>query len=387
MRLAIIADWLVTFGGAEHALAEFRVLWPSAPIFTTVVARKHIGPLKDADIRTTRLQRLYQIIGNHQFLLPLMPRAIEDSDLRGFDVILSSSHAVAKGIVPPSTAVHICYCHTPMRYGWEMEEAYLEDFHVPRFLRGHLKEHLKKLRRWDLTTAKRVDHFIANSTETRERIARIYARDSVVIPPPVDERFFKEPLKADSCQLTAPRQNNVAQQQHERSYYVAVGRLVPYKRFDLLIETANALKLPLKIAGVGRELQRLKKRAGPTVQFLGHVDDENLPTLYLGATALLFPQHEDAGIVPLEAQACGTPVIAFERGGVRDSVIDGTTGVTFSEQTVDALRDALKRFKSIEWNRAIIQEHARKFSQENFRRRMKEEVEQCTTTMHIGTSP
>jgi glycosyltransferase involved in cell wall biosynthesis len=250
-----------------------------------------------------------------------------------------------------------------------MEEMYLKDFRVPRIFRKHLKEHLRKLRRWDLSTAKRVDYFIANSTETKERIERIYARDAVVIPPPVDERFFNS-----NAQCPPGRAGRTGEMLNAKSYYLALGRLVPYKRFDLLIEAANVLMFPLVIAGVGREESRLKKLAGPTVRFLGRIADEELPALYRGARALLFPQHEDAGIVPLEAAASGTPVIAYERGGVRDSVIDGVTGLTFNEQTVEGIRDALERFQKYTWDCAKIREHARKFSQESFRMRIKEEV-------------
>lgn len=360
MRLALIADWLTVFGGAEHAIAEFHRLWPSAPLFTTVADRSRLGPIADADIRTTSLQTWYRLHHHHQWLLPWMPRHIEDIDVRGFDVILSSSHAVAKGIVPPQTATHICYCHTPMRYAWEMEETYLEDFRVPRWLRPSLKRKLASLRRWDLTTAKRVSRFIANSTETQRRIERIYGRESIVIPPPVDDRFFDAPLQP------------VAQ----RSPLLAVGRLVPYKRFDLLIECANALHFPLTIAGKGQEEARLRAMAGPTVTFLGFVPDSALPELYARAKAVLFPPHEDAGIVPLEAQACGTPVIAFGSGGALDTVKDGETGVFFREQTVTSISNAIQRAESIPFDPQTIREHAKQFSATRFRERMKEVVEE-----------
>jgi glycosyltransferase involved in cell wall biosynthesis len=359
MRLAIIADWLTVFGGAEHAIAEFASLFPDAPIFTTVARRSRLGPLAHARIRTTNLQPWYRLVRNHQILLPWMPQAIESIDLRGFDVILSSSHAVGKGIVPPSDAVHICYCHTPMRYAWEMEEQYLEDFNVPRLLRRPIRRQLANIRRWDLTTAKRVDRFIANSLHTQERIARTYGRESAVIPPPVHDRFF----------ATALRPMN------DRQTFLAVGRLVPYKRFDLLIELANQLQLPLTIVGTGQEEERLRRMAGETVRILGFVRDEDLPSLYSDAKALLFPQEEDAGIVPLEAQASGTPVVAFGRGGVLDSVKEGHTGLFFREQTIEGLRDAVERARTHAWDPDAIRTHARSFSQENFRKRIREEVE------------
>jgi len=358
MQLAIVADWLTVFGGAEHAIAEFHRLWPQAPIFTTVTRRSRLGPLTDANIRTTPLQAWYRLLRHHQLLLPWMPRAVEDMDLRGFDVILSSSHAIAKGVIPPPTATHICYCHTPMRYAWEMEEEYLEDFRVPRFLRPTIRRQLKTLRRWDLQTAKRVDTFIANSTTTQERIARIYARESTVIPPPVDDHFFTTPLR----------------RHEERKDFLAVGRLVPYKKFDLLIAVANRLQLPLTIVGRGQEEKRLRSLAGPTVTFRGFVPDAELSTLYAEARALLFPQEEDAGIVPLEAQACGTPVIAYGAGGALDSIRDGVTGLFFTEQTEASLTNAIRRFETMHFDSSTIREHARQFTASRFRERIAEIV-------------
>ena len=359
MRLALIADWLTTLGGAERTLVEFHAEWPQSPLFTTVARRGALGPLERADIRTTRLQSLYSLTGRHQVLLPLMPAAVEEIDLRGFDVILSSSHAIAKGIIPPPSAAHVCYCHTPMRYAWEMERQYLDDFGVPQLLRKTVQRQLRELRRWDLSTAKRVDSFIANSTETAGRIERIYGRSATVIPPPVQDRFFAAPL--------APMGG--------RTHYLAVGRLVPYKRFDLLIEAANAKKLPLIIVGKGREYPRLKAAGGPTVTFRGHVTDDELPELYAAAKAVLFPTHEDAGIVPLEAQACGTPVIAYGRGGTLDTVIERKTGLFFEEQTSESLLHALEKFSKMHFDPQGIRDHARQFSAEGFRRRVRNEVE------------
>jgi glycosyltransferase involved in cell wall biosynthesis len=284
---------------------------------------------------------------------------MEDLDLRGYDVIVSSSHAVGKGVIPPPGAAHICYCHTPMRYAWEMEKQYLDDFRVPRLLRKAVRRRLAALRRWDLTTAKRVDAFIANSGETAQRIERIYGRTATVIPPPVQSRFFATPLTAA----------------HDRGALLAVGRLVPYKRFDLLIECANALGVPLTIAGTGQEEKRLKALAGPTVTFLGRVPDAELPALYARARAILFPAYEDAGLVPMEAQACGTPVVAYKRGGALDTVMEGTTGLFFEEQSVQSVRSALEKFSRMQWDPAAIRAHASRFSAECFRKRIREFVD------------
>lgn len=286
---------------------------------------------------------------------------MERVDLRNFDVVLSSSHAVGKGVIPSPSAVHICYCHTPMRYAWEMEAQYLDDFHVPNILKGKVRKHLRSLRRWDLTSAARVDHFIANSSTVQKRIEQTYGRESKIIHPPASQHFFETPLD------DSPRER----------YFLALGRLVPYKRFDLLIETANALSLPLKIAGSGQDAQRLKRMAGPTVEFLGYVPDDDLPSLYQSAQALLFPQLEDAGVAPLEAQACGTPVIALGKGGALDTVVNGKTGLYFEEQTVASLQDAIQRFEDIKFDPKAIRSHAQAFSSNRFRSQIASTVEKA----------
>lgn len=374
MRVAIMTDWLTAFGGAERVIAELALLYPEAPIFTTVVRAAGLGPLPLRRVRVTPLQQWMRILRRHQLLLPWMPRATEEIDLRGYDVILSSSHAVAKGCVPPPAAVHVCYCHTPMRYAWEMEEQYFDDFHIPEKMRSHLRRILKRIRRWDLQTAKRVDHFIANSTTTQERIRRIYARESVVIPPPVHDRFFQQDIGPSPQSTVRGPEPFGAEWPVPSPYFLSVCRLVPYKRVDLLIAAANAGKLPLCIAGEGHDQRRLERMAGPTVRFLGRVSDEDLPGLYGGASALLFPAFEDAGLAPMEAQACGVPVIAYSRGGVRDTVKDGATGIFFREQSIASLRDAIERWKTCLWDPQTIRAHARQFAAVRFRERVMEEV-------------
>lgn len=359
MQLVLVADWLTTAGGAERTIQELHELWPTSPLYTTVARIPLPDGLNISDIRTSKLQWLYRLTGKHQLLLPLTPRAMEDMDLDGYDVIVSSSHAIGKGIIPSSNAVHVCYCHTPMRYGWEMENQYLADFRVPRIFRRTVKKHLVKLRRWDLSTAKRVDAFIANSSETAARIERIYGRTSIVIPPPAHDRFFDEPLRKSDV----------------RAGFLAVGRLVPYKRFDLLIDCANALSLQLTIIGSGQEEKRLRAMSGPTVEFLGRVPDEALPSFYASAKAVLFSAHEDAGIVPIEAQACGTPVIAYGKGGVKDTIVEGKTGLFFEEQNAVSIARAIRQFSTASFDHAAIREHAKQFSSERFKERIRKEVE------------
>lgn len=362
MRLAITADWLTTAGGAEHVINELHTLWPEAPIFTTVAAPERLGALGQANIRTSSLQPWYRLIKRHQLLLTWMPAAMEAIDLSGYDVILSSSHAVGKGIVPPAGSVHVCYCHTPMRYAWEMEEQYLQDFRVPQLLRPLLRRELAKLRAWDLTAAKRTDRFIANSSQTAERISRIYGREAVIIPPPVADRYFAAPLRVSPA---------------SEPYFIAMGRFVPYKRFDLLIEAANELQFPLWIAGQGKDESRLKAMAGPTVRFLGYVSDDALPALVAGAEGFLFPQLEDAGLVLLEAMACGTPAIAYAEGGSVDAIVPGETGVFLQAQTVESFATALAEFRNHTFNREAIRRHAERFSRARFENAIRSEINQA----------
>jgi glycosyltransferase involved in cell wall biosynthesis len=245
-----------------------------------------------------------------------------------------------------------------MRYAWEMEDEYLDDFKVPNCLRRTIKQKLKQIRKWDLTSAARVDQFIANSTTVQERIKRTYNREAIVIHPPVSERFFQSPITDLSS----------------RDYYLTVGRQVPYKRTDLLIEAANKMSIPLKVAGSGKDFDRLKAMAGPTVEMLGFVPDEKLPELYSNAKAFLFAPFEDAGVVPLEAQACGTPVVAFGKGGVLDTVVDSETGVYFSEQSKESVIDAIQRFEGMNFDVSKIREHAKRFSAKRFQEKMIEVI-------------
>jgi glycosyltransferase involved in cell wall biosynthesis len=357
--VCLVVDWLTTLGGAERVIAAMRRVWPDAPVFTTVLRRDAVDTLGAGDVRVSGLQTWYELLGKHQLLLPWMPQAVESFDLREFDVVISSSHAVAKGCIPPSTAVHVCYCHTPMRYAWDMAETYLDDFHIPSLLRPLVRWELQRLRRWDRTTAQRVDTFLANSTTTAGRIERHYARPSTVLPPPVEARFFDVPLAQPAAD--AP--------------FLAAGRFVPYKRFDLLISVANERQLPLRIIGRGPDEAKLRAMAGPTVEFLGYVPDADLPQHLAGARGFLFPQLEDAGIILLEAMATGTPALAFQQGGATDAVIDGVTGLFFAEQTVASLCEALDRCHTHAWDRAHIREQAQRFHVRHFEDTLRAQVE------------
>jgi len=369
MKLAITADWIMHTGGAEQVIGAFADAFPGSPIFTTVAAQRLAGPLETADVRTSSLQPFFRVLGKHQPLLPWMPRAMESFDLRGYDAILSSSHAVGKGIVPPAGSVHVCYCHTPMRYAWFMEDDYLRDFNVPRILWPLVKRQLQRLRTWDLATSKRVDVFLANSETTAARIRDVYGRASTVVHPPVADRYFAQPLATAT----------------DQPYFLAVGRLVPYKKFDLLIEAANTAKFRLKIVGSGQDAERLRTLAGPTVEFLGRAEDDALPALFAHAEALLFPQEEDAGIVLLEAQASGTPVIAYGAGGAMDLTKEGISSILFPEQTCVSLLAAIDRFRAVTWDRAAIRDRVKESTRANFEHRIIDIVTDTVSAVQAGT--
>ncbi len=350
MKIAIVTDWLTNYGGAESVISAFHDLFPDAPVYTTMYRPKNVrelGSLKN--VRTTWLNKLPI---KHQWLLGQMPTAIEMMDLDEFDIVLSSCHSVSKGVITKPSTLHVCYCHTPMRYAWESWDFETRLKKFPRILHPLIRSQIKKIREWDYCAAQRVDKYIANSTYTGSQIQKYYDRDSHIIYPPVHTEKFK------------PTANP------KGDYYFSIGRLIPYKKFDLLVETFNKLGMPLKIAGTGPDLNKIRKIAGKNVEILGHVDDKTLADLYANSKALLFPQIEDAGIVPLEAMASGRPVIALNRGGSLDTMIDGKTGVLFSDQTIESLSDAIKRFEKMSFDPVAIRKHAEQFDVEIFKNKI-----------------
>lgn len=351
LRVAIVCDWLTNFAGAEQVIFSFHRLFPNAPIFTSLFQKTAMPGFEDAIVRPSFLQHFPGAKRHHQWYLPLMPYAFENIDLSDFDIVLSSSHSCAKGVLTQPRTMHVSYCHSPMRYVWDDCHAYIRDYQPNIFFRPFLPGFLKNLRLWDRVAADRVDYFVANSEHVRRRIQKYYQRESTVIHPPVDTSKF---------QISHAVQD----------YFLAVGRLIPYKRFDLLVDTANTLKLSLTIVGDGREYRRLKARAGNTIRFEGYVPPCDLAVFYARAQALLFPQEEDFGIAPLESQASGRPVIAYAKGGARETIIDGKTGVFFEEQTVDAIVSAIKKFRKIQWKPAHLKAHAQTFDRKLFEKRM-----------------
>ena len=325
MKIALVHDWLTGMRGGEKVLIALLELFPDADLFTLVYRPEKMPEIiRSRRVRVSALQKFPAGPTRYQYYLPLYGFFAGEFDLSGYDLIISSSSACAKWVRNPRAVPHVCYCHTPMRYIWDMFEDYFGSGaswpvrRAARFFRPGLQ-------RCDLKSNEGVSHFIANSTETQERIRRIYGRDSEVIHPPVEVEAF--PLARGP-----------------KDYFLVVSALVPYKRIDLAVQACTDKGWPLVVIGTGSEQKKLQKMAGPTVRFEGWVSDEAMPGYYDRAKALLFPGKEDFGIVPVEALASGCPVIAFGEGGARDSLEDGVTGVFFMEQTRESLIHAVEKF-------------------------------------------
>jgi len=324
-NIALIHDWLVSYRGGEKCLEAIAELYPQATIHTLFYTRGRVGPfLESYKINVSALNRLPRVDRYYRYLLPWLPMAIERFDLSEYDLVISSSHCVAKGIIPAPGALHICYSHTPMRYAWDQMRDY---FRTPVSFQL-AQPVLHYLRQWDALSSSRVDHFIANSHWTADRIQKYYRRNALVIYPFVDTKGFQT--------VATPA----------KDYYLVVAGFAPYKRIDLAIEACKKLNRRLKIVGEGQDAKRLKSLRNSNIEFLGRVDFRTLREVYAGARALLFPGKEDFGITPLEAMASGRPVIAFGRGGAMETLVENETGIFFEEQTVDALAQAMLRFES-----------------------------------------
>ena len=342
LKVAIVHDFLNQMGGAEHVVKVFREIFPNAPIYTSIYMPSAVCPsFKTAEIHTSFMQRLPMIKKHARRYLPLYPYAFEMFDLSGYDIVLSSSSSFAKGVITPPQTCHICYCHTPMRFVWNYH-AYIEQEPFSRFTKLCVPYVIHRLRRWDEITANRVDEYIANSSETKRRIEKYYRRDSTIIHPPVDTSRFKVGDRDDG-------------------YYLILSRLLPYKRIDIAIEAFNSLRLPLKIVGNGRDLDRLQKMAGPTIEFLGRLPDEEMQRCLRNCRALIFPGLEDFGLAPIEAMACGKPVIAFAAGGALETVREGVSGMFFYKQTPADVANAVSKFDVDRYDPQAIRRHAKLF--------------------------
>ncbi len=329
-----------------EALAE---AFPNAPIFTVVYDQERVHlDISSRRIRTSFLQKFPGAKRSHRYIpLALMPYAIEQFDFSAFDVVISNTHGFGKGIIQQPNTLHISYCLTPVRYAWDDSHKYVREFSSGALFRKFAPYAISYIRLWDYFASKRVGAYITLSQYVARRIKKYYGMDASVVYPPVDTDRFSI-SKA------------------EKQYYLVVSRLVPYKRVELAIQAANHLLIPLKIAGVGPEMERLQSIAGPTIDFLGFVPDEDLPSLYQHAHALLFPQEEDFGITPLEAAASGIPTIAYKAGGALETIIDKKTGILFDEQTVESICSAIQKARQTQWNPEYIREYALLFSKQRF---------------------
>lgn len=352
MRLALVHDYLVQTGGAEKVLSALSDEFPAAPIYTLVYNSARFTSLGSRDIHTSFIQRLPGGIKHYQWFLPLMPWATERFDLRGYDVVLSSASAFAKGVVTGDHTLHISYCHTPTRYLWSDAHSYVEELPYPNFVKKIIPAILVRLRMWDFAAAQRPDILIANSENVRRRISKYYRRDSRVLHPPVNIDSFL-PVKDIG------------------RYYLTGGRLVSYKHFEIVIEAFNRLRMPLKIFGEGPARERLMSLAKSNIEFMGYCPREKLADAYARCVAFIQPQEEDFGITAIEAMASGRPVIAFGAGGALEAVRSGKTGVFFEEQSWEALADTVVRFTPTDFDATVIRSHAELFSQTVFKQKIR----------------
>ena len=350
MRVALIHDWLTGLRGGEKVLDAICEVFPSADLFTLV----HVPGTTSATIERRRIvsspvQWLPGAARRYREYLPLFPFAIEQFDLDGYDLVISTSHCAAKSVVVPGRARHLCYCHTPMRYAWDQFNAYFGPERVGALRHRLLRPILAGLARWDRDTAGRVHRYLANSQYVARKIAAYYNRESTIVHPPVDTVFY-----SPDASPVRPR-------------FLVVSALVPYKRVDLAMTAARQAGLALTVVGDGPERAHLEELASESVELLGRQSDEAIRELYRTSLATVLPGEEDFGIVPVEAQACGRPVVALGRGGALDSVIPGVTGVLVPDPTVDALAAGLREAASRHWDSTVIRAHAEQFSRDRFK--------------------
>ncbi|MDP8228380.1 MAG: glycosyltransferase [Candidatus Electryoneaceae bacterium] len=365
-RVALAHDWLTVMRGGEMVLEELCHLFPDADLFTIIHSPGTVSPLIES--RRIIESPIVKLPGGRRLFrsyLPLFPWAVEAFDLRGYDLIISSSHCAIKGLIPPPNALHMSYVHTPMRYVWDMRTDYVGPQKIGPIARAVAGLVAHYLRNWDVVASTRVDHLIANSNHVRRRIWKYYRRRSSVIFPPVSVEHFSIAKSAT------------------KDYFLVVSALVPYKRVDLAVDVCRRLDVRLIVVGEGPERGRLKRMAGKRTEFIGWQSQDVLTELYQNAIALLFPGEEDFGIVPVEAQACGTPVIAYGYGGALDTVIadpsqgENRTGLFFHEQTQEALIDAIRELETGTFNPEAIRRHAMRFSRGRFRREISSQIAQA----------
>jgi len=359
LRVAIIHDWYDKAGGAERVIEALLEIYPEAELFAIVdffSDEDRQKYLKGKSVKTSFIQSLPFAKRHFRHYFALMAYAIESFDLRDYDLIISSSHAFAKGVITTPNQKHICYCYTPMRYIWDMQRDYFEDNSIRGFKKIYLSYLFHKVRIWDYINSQRVDRFISISSFISDRIKRYYSKDSTVIYPPVNtDRFTLVKEKED--------------------YYFTASRLVPYKQIRLIAEAFAKNGKKLIIAGDGSDRAEIESRIGSNTVMLGSISDSKMVSLMQRAKAFIFASYEDFGIVPVEAMSCGTPVIAYGKGGAKDTVIDGKTGILFEEQSIESLQSAIDRFEEMSFDYEYISNYAKRFSKERFKREFREFVD------------
>lgn len=357
MKIALVHDYLVQYGGAERVLECFTELFPYAPIYTLVYDKEAMhGVFQGKDIRTSYLQKIPLARKKHRLFPPLMPLAIEQFDFSKYDIVLSDSSSFAKGIITDHDTLHICYMHTPMRYAWDDCQKYTQEFGFPNFIKRVVPFAMNYIRLWDRSSADRVDSFIANSNFVAKRIRKYYRKDSIVINPPVSVNdFYIENKRGD--------------------YFLMVGRLIAYKRHDIAIKAFNKLGLPLKIIGRGPEINRLKKIAGKNIEFLGRIPEKDLPGYYARCRAFVFPQEEDFGIVAMEAMASGRPLIAYRGGDIPEHMEEGKAGIFFDRQDPADIIAAVRKFRDSDYDPQYIRSKALKFDKNVFKDKIRKHLE------------
>ncbi len=358
MKVALVHDWLTGRRGGEKVLEIFAEIFPEAEIYTLFHFKGSQHPdIEKRKIHVSFLQKFPFLKNHYRNYLPLFPIAIESFDLSNYDLIISLSHCVAKGAIPSPDSFHLCYCFTPMRYVWDLFHYYFGKERCSPLKRAIIYPFISYLRLWDVTSSFRVHSFASDSKYVATRIEKYYGREAQVIHAPVDTDFFI-PKEGDS-----------------KEYFLIVSALVPYKMIDLAINVFNKRKEELLIVGVGPEEGKLKKMSNKNIKFLGNVSDEELLHIYQNAKAFILPGIEDFGIAPLEAQACGVPVIAFAKGGALETVKNGQTGVFFNELTKDSLNNAIDRLQNMKFNKFEIRKWAENFSKPNFKKKIKDWIE------------
>jgi len=342
VNIALVHDFFCNIGGSDAVVQALHQLFPDAPVYTLIVydRNRDADVLRNMKLQFSFLQRIPWARRSHQPFLPLFPIAVEQFDLRGYDLIISSSHSCAKGVITPPETLHICYCHTPMRYAWDMYPEYTR--RMGRLARAITALVMHYVRLWDVLSTARVDYFIANSRFVAHRIWKYYRREATVIYPPVDTTYFMP-------------------EDRDEGYYLVVSRLTGYKRIDLAVAAFNHLGRPLRIIGDGPEFRPLQAMAGPNITFLGYQPRATVREHLARCRALIFPGVEDFGIVPVEAQAAGRPVIAYAAGGALETVVDGVTGLFFREQSPAALCATVEQLEQTTFDKQLIREHTRQF--------------------------